>query len=578
MIRFNSITIIIFTLLILSSSAFAEDEQIFNNWSYPHYQDNLLIWEIKGKAAVVSADEIILSVLEITYYLQPVSPTTPAELAKKGKVLINAKTGTFKKQQQMVLLNQNITVRKISETADEFDETLMTDVLLINLADKTFSNDALITVKRNDISIKSKGCKGGLDFANISFAGNVETVIQGCNSKSISLGAVFSPKPNIDDEELNKTPSVITITSEGPMTIEKINGNPNNPPERPNGRAGKISQQIAFRNKVALVSYSQPPNLPARQANLRAENISILLDRRENPVTKRNNFYLASVSAANNVRMDDTFHNAACSALDIDEDAGLIILKGDSKSLAVVTRPLKPKNGTPQAKLDSYINISAQTMRIKTDENNLLLLGRKEITFSNGSIYNPETVLSSDSVSPTETALPVSQPPELFSQVKITADNDGLVSLKENNIYLENNVRILQKARPITDSSRPELRAEVKCDRLLITWDPAKNQLERLKSEGNVYILSDGAEAWGEILEWLPLSSQISIKSSRRVKLRHKNGASDENDGYLITINAGYMGSWSKMETIKRNENSNGGELKITHPPKEKEEPSGDQK
>ena len=582
MMRFNNITIIISILLILSSSTFAEDEQIFNNWSYPHYQDNLLIWEMKGKTAMVRDDKIILSGLELTYYLQPISPTAPAEITKKGKVLISADTGTLKKQQQTVSLHDNIVVRKISETPDEFDETLTTDMLLINLADKTFSNDALITINRNDISIKSKGCKGGLDFANISFLENVETIIQGCNSKSICLGAVFSPKPNIDDEALNKTPSVITITSEGPMTIEKINGNPANPPERPNGRAGKISQQISFRNKVALNSYSRPPNSPPRQTNLRAENLNILLDRRENPVTKRNNFYLARASATNNVRIDDSFHSAACSGLTADETAGLITLKGDEKSLAAITRPLKPNNGQSQTKANSYINIAAQTLKIQTEKDNILLLGRKELTFSNGSIYNPDPISPTDSlrspqadlVSPTDTAPPMNSPPGISTQIQITADNDGLISLRENQIYLENNVRISQKAKTITDPAGSELRATIKCDKLSIGWNPAKNLLEKMRAENNVAVNTNDGQAWCEILEWVPLLSQIYLKSPRKVKILHKNSNID-GDKIIITTNpqtAGYMGDWNKIEI----ENKTNGSIRIG--PKEKEEPKEGEK
>jgi len=559
MMRFNNITIIISILLILSSSTFAEDEQIFNNWSYPHYQDNLLIWEMKGKTAMVRDDKIILSGLELTYYLQPISPTAPAEITKKGKVLISADTGTLKKQQQTVSLHDNIVVRKISETPDEFDETLTTDMLLINLADKTFSNDALITINRNDISIKSKGCKGGLDFANISFLENVETIIQGCNSKSICLGAVFSPKPNIDDEALNKTPSVITITSEGPMTIEKINGNPSK----------KISQQISFRNKVALNSYSRPLNSPPRQTNLRAENVDILLDRRENPVTKRNNFYLARISATNNVRIDDSFHSAACSALTADETAGLITLKGDDKSLAAITRPLKANN----EQADSYINIAAQTMKIQTERDNILLLGRKELTFSNGSIYNPEPVSSTNTISPADTAPltgtptgPANPPARIPTQIHITADNDGLISLRENQIHLENKVRITQWSTTITDSTKPELKATIKCDKLLISWNSAKNLLEKLKAEGNVYISSDGSEAWGEIMEWTPLLSQINLKSPRKVKILHKNSSIDGDEIVITTNPQDTIGNWTNIE-IK---NKTNGSIKIA--PKEKEE------
>lgn len=578
--------IIVFVFIIFAGVSYPEDKQTMINWSYPHYQDNQLIWEARGETAVIREDEIIISLIELTYYLQPVSNTASAEPkgtassepTKKAVVKMRANMGTLKKQAQMVSLHDNIIVKKISEPPDEFDEVMQTNLLYVNLAEKAFSTDSLITINRSDIAIKSKGCKGGLDFANVSFLSNVETVIQGCNSKSICLEAVFSPKPNIDDEELNKTPSVITITSEGPMTIEKINGNP----------AKKISQQISFRNKVTLNSYSRPPNSPPRQTNLRAENLNILLDRRENPVTKRNNFYLARASATGNVKIDDSFHNAVCSGLTADETAGLITLKGDEKALAVITRPLKPNNGHSQAKADSYINIAAQTLKIQSEKDNLLLLGRKEITFSNGSIYNPAPVsptdsgakapsLQADTVSPTDTAHPTgtlsdpaNQPSDLSTKIQITADNDGLISLRENQIYLENNVRISQKAKTITDSTRTELRAEIKCDKLFINWNPAKNLLEKMRAENNVAVNTNDGQAWCEILEWVPLLSQINLKSPRKVIIFDKN-SKIEGDEIVITTNpqtAGYIGSWSKIE-IK---NKSNGSIQIS--PKEKEEPT----
>ncbi|MBI5778279.1 MAG: LPS export ABC transporter periplasmic protein LptC [Planctomycetes bacterium] len=551
---------ILFIIIAIVSTAYSEGKTIIN-WSYPHYdQNNLLDWEAKGETAVIREDEIIVTLIELTYYLQPVSNTDSVGPGKKVIVHIKANSGTLNEKQNTVLLHDRIIINKVSEPPDEFDETMQTDLLYINLADRTFSTESLITLNRSDITIKSKGCKGGLDFANVAFLGNVETIIQGCNSKSICLGDIFSPKPNIDDEEVNKTPSVITITSEGPMSIEKINGNP----------AKRISQQISFRGKVAFTSYSRPPNLPPRQTNLRAENLDILLERRENPVTKRNNFYLARASATVNVRIDDTFHRAACSALTADETTGIITLKGDEKSLAAITRPLKSNNGHSQAKTDSYINIAAQTLKVQAEKDNLLLLGRKEITFSNGSIYTSGPISSSDSISPTEIAPPANQTPDLSTKIQITADNDGLVSLRENQIYLENNVRITQMAKTITASTQTELTSEIKCSKLTIGWNSTKNLLEKMRAENDVLIsTTDGGQAWCEILEWTPILSQINLKSPRKVIIFDKNSKID-GDEIVITTNpqtAGYIGSWSKIE-IK---NKSNGSIQIS--PKEKEEP-----
>lgn len=565
------IIIFVFIILAAASVSYPENGQTIIKWSYPHYdQNNRLDWEAKGETAVVREDEIIISLIEMIYYPEPVSNTASAESGKKSAVHMKANMGTLKKQEQMVSLHDNIVIRKVSAPPDEFDETLKTNLLSVNLTEKTFSTDSLITINRNDISIKSKGCQGGLDFGSISFLSNVEMVVQGCDSKSLSLGLIFSRKPETDNEELSKNPSVITVTSEGPMNIEKINGN----------TSKKVAQRISFQNKVALNSFCRQPNAPPRITNLHSDNLNLLLDRRENPVTKRNNFYLSNISATGSVIVDDSFHRAECSTLTLDDATGLITLKGKNKSLATITRPLKPNNGQSQTKADSYINIAAQTMKIQSEKDNLLLLGRKEITFSNGSIYNPEPISPTDSlrslqaglVSPTDTALPANQPSELSTQIKITADNDGLVSLRENQIYLENKVRITQWAITITDSTKPKLKATIKCDKLFINWSSAKNLLERLKSEGNVYISSDGSEAWGEIMEWTPLLSQINIKSPRKVKILHKNSSIDGDEIVITTNPQDTIGNWTNIE-IKNKTNGS-----ITIAPKEKEEPKEDEK
>jgi len=550
-------TIALLIIIVSATVSYSEDEKTVVNWSYPHYENDQLLWEAKGKTAVIGENEISVLAIEIIYHLQPASTTAPAEPTKKSTVHIKAHMGTIDNKQRLVSLHENIVIRKVSEPPDEFDETMQTNSLLVNLADKTFSTDSLITINRNDISIKSKGCKGGLDFESISFLSHVEMVVQGCDSKSLSLGLVFSRKSETDNEELSKNPSVITATSEGPMNIEKINGNPSR----------KIAQRISFQNKVTLNSFCRQTNSPPRITNLHSDNLNLLLDRRENPVTKRNNFYLSNISAAGSVTVDDSFHRAECSALTLDDAAGLITLKGKNNSLAAITRPLKPNNGQSQTKQDSYINISALTLKIQSEKDNLLLLGRKEITFSNGSIYNPDPISPTDLVSPTDTAPPANQSPDLSTQIKITANSDGLVSLRDNQIYMENKVRISQWATTITEPTRPKLMATIKCDKLFIGWNPAKNLLERLKSEGNVYISSDGSEAWGEILEWTPLLSQINLKSPRKVKILHKNSSIDGDEIVITTNPQTAIDNWTNIE-IKNKIN---GSIKIS--PKEKEEP-----
>ncbi|MFH1232178.1 MAG: hypothetical protein V1709_11860, partial [Planctomycetota bacterium] len=50
---FFFVCIIIIISSLHTQFSYSEPEQILTNWSYPHYQNNQLVWEAKGKTAVV---------------------------------------------------------------------------------------------------------------------------------------------------------------------------------------------------------------------------------------------------------------------------------------------------------------------------------------------------------------------------------------------------------------------------------------------------------------------------------------------------------------------------------------------
>ena len=548
---------------------YSEAEQIITNWSYPHYQDNQLVWEAKGKTAVISEDKMNILSFELTYYLQPITTT---ETTKKEKVIIKADMAGFDKQKEIVTLHENIIVKRVSEPADELDETMQTGALFINLTNKTFSTDAPITVSRSDLVVKSKGCKGDLYFNSVSFAGDVETVIKDCTSNSFSLGAIFFPKPHIDSEDLNKISSVITITSEGPLSVEKTDSQPS---PLTKGLGKKTAQRITLQNKVKVNSFLQQSPSPS-QIKLQAENLILLLARQENPVTKRNSTYLINLSATDSVKIDDSFQSAECFSLVYDEVLGFIILKGNEKSLATIIKPLKPISNTVQTKNNSHINLSAQTIKIQTEKDKLLLMGRKEIVFSDGSIYNSSLPISGTEVAITNTPTTSDPPPpssngktSTFSnKIQITADNNALVSFNENQIYLENKVRIFQKVKTSNSPQEVELKTRIDCDRLTINWNSSENSLQRIRAENNVIIDSaEGGRACGEFLEWAPDSSQINLKSPHLVKIWYKNSLLTA-DEIIITTNpqiGGYIGDWNKIET----KNKGGGVIKVNSPEKD---------
>lgn len=542
--------------------SYSQTEQIITNWFYPNYQDNQLIWEAKGKTAVVREDEFIISVFELTYYLQPLSTTSSSQISKKEKLHIQADMAILKKQQQTASLHENIVLKRISEPADELDETMQTRTLFINLANKTFSTDSPITITRSDLTVKSKGAKGDLQFNSVLFIGNVETVIKDCTSNSFSLGAIFSPKPRVNSEEINKTSSVITITSEGSLSIEKIISQSisSSLPLQPTNTSKGTAQKITFQNKVRVNSFTQQSPSPL-QMKLQAENLSLLLARQQNPVTKRNSTYLTNLTATDSIKIDDSFQSAECFSLVYDEVLGSIILKGNEKSLATITKPLNPISNTNQTKSNSYINLSAQTIKIQTEKDKLFLIGRKEIIFSDGSIYNFPKPISETEAAITNTSATTSS---ISTKIQITADNNALISFDENQIYLENKVRIFQKVKPYNSTQEPDVKTQIQCDKLTISWNPVENSLQKMRAENNIIILSnDGGEICGKILEWSPVSLQINIKSPRIVKIRNKNNFSMGADEIIITTTP--QGDWNRMET----KNNHGGEIKINPPEKE---------
>lgn len=566
------LTGILIVFILPISFPYSETEQILTNWSYPNYQDNQLIWEAKGKTAVVREDEFIISVFELTYYLQPLSTTSSSEVGKKEKIHIQADMAILKKQTQTASLHENIILKRISEPTDESNETMQARTLFINLANKTFSTDSPVTISRSDIIVKSKGCEGDLYFNSVLFVGDVETVIKNCNSNSFSLGAIFSPKSHIDTEELNKTSSVITITSEGPLSVKK-----NTSQEIPlplqlkqTNHSKKTAQTITFQNKVKVNSFTRQSPSPL-QIKLQAENLILLLSGQENPVTKRNATYLINLSATGSVKIDDSFQSAECSSLVYDEVAGSIILKGNEKSLATIIKPLNPISNTNQAKNNSYINLSAQTIKIQTEKDKLLLIGCKEIVFSDESICSSSKPTSGTEAAITDTSStsnPNRQTSPLSTKIQITADNNALVSFNDNQIYLENKVRIFQNVKTSNPLEESGLKTQIQCDKLTINWNSSVNSLQKIKAEKNIIIVSaDGGTASGEILEWTPDLCQINIKSPRRVKIWHKNNLM-EADEITITTNPqtpGYIGDWNKIET----KNNNGGKIKINPPEKE---------
>ena len=538
----------------ITQNANAEVEQFVYNWSYPHYQDNKLVWEAQGKTAVMRENEMIITIFELTYYFNPAEiGSAEGKNSSGAKLVIKADMASFDKQRQKVSLYERINVKKASDPPGENDETLQTKTLQVNMADKTFFTDETVTITKTDMTITGKGCNGTLDFGTFSFLGNVEASMQNCNCSALSLNTLFTPRNNdLDSEDLNKMMSSITFTCRGPLALEKID--PKDIPlpasAKPNG-SERLAQRITLSDAVRINSTDVTnPISPTGQISLEAGKLVLMLDKRENPTTKRNSTYVANISASQNVKVYDKLNHCESDMLECDEITGNIALKGNADSLAIITRPLS----TTQTTTESFVTIAAQIIAIQSANENMILAGRKKIVFSDGSIYKAEDTAGKNTGT--------------VNQVEITAENDAVISFAENQIVMEKNVRLSQKSRESNSSKTSALKAQILCGHLLIRWDQNRNQLDKLRAENDVAIMSEGnGKAFCDILEWTPSKSTINLKSATAVKIWHQNNLMEAEEIVITTETGDILDKWSKIET----KNTSGGRIIINPPGKQNE-------
>ncbi|MBI4713117.1 MAG: LPS export ABC transporter periplasmic protein LptC [Planctomycetes bacterium] len=509
--------------------------QTITNWFYPHYQNDQLLWEARGKTAIVRGqDEVAVTTLEIIYYPQKEDQTAD----KENRIIIHSDKGLIKKQENTVLFQDNVRITFQNERPANQRDNIVAEELLTNFSDKTISSDKAITITRfnpvvvsanptgaPEIIIEGKGYKGDINLSNFTIITDVW----------LTLASLAIPAQNVGDKNrifpFTENPTgIVRIHSDGSMDVTQPDGYPDT-------RVG-----IIFNNNVVLTR---------NNSTLDTARLQIRLNRQENQRTKLKEMHIPYILASGGVRLREMLETEASTATNITsvtaigasftftEDTGNMLLSGTLAAPATITRSIPMSD----SKTASVI-LSAMLIKSRLNDDTLLV-GKKEI------IYQPaESQRSPSLIGGAEG--------HLAGKIYISAQNDAIITPKDGKAFLRGNVRVTQK------SGDNENKSILKSDTLTLNVSPATNSLDKIRAEGNVLLISeDGSRVTGECMEYLPAELQISIKSNRGVKAWHQNNILE---GDEIIIHSNGLGKWDKIES--RTKNGTGGTIKIA--PKEK--------
>ena len=185
-----------------------EIEQVVDDWSYPHYLKDQLLWSASGKKArIVGQTEFQVKAITITYYTVP---PNPAEADSKENIHLVADEGTIKRLENSTVLKGNI---KISKGENLFLTTELATLYSPENKNLVVSSNEVVTFTNSSeteplMLVRGKGFKGETNFNRFGWLKEVETVITG--------SALFPLSPTTETAN-----SITTITSDGPLGIEK---------------------------------------------------------------------------------------------------------------------------------------------------------------------------------------------------------------------------------------------------------------------------------------------------------------------------------------------------------------------
>jgi len=248
-------------------------EQTIKDWFYPHYQDDVLVWEARGKTAIISnipaqnsTEEsrqiITVELLELIFHHRPEGSSLDQS---EELISLKADKGTIYQLERVANLEGNILIETPGKT------TLLTQALSVQLGEGKISSRKEVMVMRSGFSLKGQGIKGDLTLKKIAFRhGKKEAILTKCiilNPDSVS--PTHSTSSKLSDPEENKAGGNgdIYITCEGPLSYD-------------------LEAQEIFFTKNVCIMQKAVHSLPVIQSILKAQTLNITFDSQTNQFQK----------------------------------------------------------------------------------------------------------------------------------------------------------------------------------------------------------------------------------------------------------------------------------------------------
>ena len=272
--------------------------QEVDDWSYPHYIKDQLLWSASGKKArIVGQTEFQVKVITITYYIVPPNEA----ISSKENILLVADEGIIKRLENSTVLKGNIKISKGENLLLTTELNTLYSPENKNLAVSsnevvTFTNSSLraehpesirdeanphgmVATKTEPILlVRGKGFKGETNFNRLTWLKEVETVITG--------SSLFPLSPTTETAN-----SITTITSDGPLSIEKTVENnytkyiftyQNNVVLTRKDRASQVPSSEPA-DPVSAGSGDRPGSKTPKEIVLKADILKILITKDETP-------------------------------------------------------------------------------------------------------------------------------------------------------------------------------------------------------------------------------------------------------------------------------------------------------
>ncbi|MFA5794561.1 MAG: hypothetical protein WC980_05780 [Candidatus Brocadiia bacterium] len=504
--------------------------QNVTNWSYAHYQDDKLLWESRGRTAVIRGENnVTVQGLEMIYY--PESGVTPTDTAQPavdpGRVLIHANEAVIRKNDNFAALKGAIIAqweKKNNLGGTDITNKLTAEELAMDMASKVISSTDFVSIthwleqpsgesgvvkEAPHIFITGKGFTGQSNLEAFSFHQLIQVRMSGLGFSPLLFNQAAQPAG--DSSASGQT----TIAANDSMIAVPASF-----------RQENDSRRISFTGQVVL---TQGPT------KLYTDHLEVLVVRTINPQTKLNEYMLNNTRAFGGVRIESqstvsgSDWSASSDTFIRDDIAGTVVFTATENTLANLKT--------------STLNFVARTLYMRTAQNILTLKGEKRVVL--------EAPISGTSDT---------------SRINITAKDDIQAYMSDGRIVFQNSVRMNQDQNPVSGTEMSIL-GQLEADKLVLSFDPISNTLSKMRADGNVMIMGM-AESWaqGECLEWSPETGQINIKSNHKVKVWHNKTLVESDEIIIFTSGSGptQIGQWDRIEAKVKEGGS--GVIKVSPP------------